>query len=444
MVIKSKIPETPGKTPSYCCTWILQNYFANLSGEATDHHLIVGNYLTEEAMSNFVHNTPFMSRARGDMILLHDLGWDLPVNFNYNIGESQFLNMLGSMTVAEDKFPSCTGSPAEKLKKLCQTVKDAGWKGTGIWVPSHAFEEPEGCTEEWLRNFYLERLEWSLDAGVSYWKVDYGIHSNDIRFREMITRLAEAAAPGLFIEHAKPSGFFNDFWGAGGVLSGSGRYAEWLGGDLLKQAKETALVSHVLRIYDVSDELSIPTTIDRVSELFIGLSKVKTNCIINCENEPYIGAVLGCAIGMMTHPYHKSIRPTFAEYKSQTAVEKNFIRAAMWQRIAPAVHAGENECHLEGGLLEDSWKFSPDSCFIGGTGCTSDTVVKQIAPAVFALNIKPPVVQNSKNGDAPFVLASSSENGNITCSNDSHQPNASTPILVTFSGMTITFKLIHE
>jgi len=191
----SIIPQIPGATPSYFCTWALQNYLVHSSGayDVNDHGAM-SDTLTEKNLAQYIHNTDFLSRVRKDLIFMLDVGWDIPLGVKF-AGD---MGLMGSMIVAEDKFPSCTGNPAQRLRKLNEAVKAAGWKGTGIWVPAniHGDSGAAPMLQERVREFYSQRLEWSHDAGILYWKVDYGLHGGP-GFREIITRLAEKIAPGL-------------------------------------------------------------------------------------------------------------------------------------------------------------------------------------------------------------------------------------------------------
>ena len=97
----SIIPKNPGQTPSYFCTWELQNYLAKfIDPGKPEAHTVCSDALTEKALAEHIHETDFLKRIRGDLLFLLDLGWDVPLrtDFNNNCG------LLGSMIVAEEKF----------------------------------------------------------------------------------------------------------------------------------------------------------------------------------------------------------------------------------------------------------------------------------------------------------------------------------------------------
>jgi hypothetical protein len=125
------------------------------------------------------------------MYILFDLGWDVP-------GGSEFDNarwQLGSQQVAVDKCPSCTGKPSERLRKLDRMTKRAGWKGAGLWIAAQAYGDGRDgrlLSQAEVESFFRERLRWSHEAGIEYWKMDYGARGN-FQFRAMVTRWAKRA-----------------------------------------------------------------------------------------------------------------------------------------------------------------------------------------------------------------------------------------------------------
>jgi len=84
-------------------------------------------------------------KIRGDPIVLLDEGWEMPVNVQVP-GD---LWRLASMELSEDKFPSFKGSPAERLKKLNDRVRQLGWAGLGLWVAAQL--SGDGKEDEKLR-----------------------------------------------------------------------------------------------------------------------------------------------------------------------------------------------------------------------------------------------------------------------------------------------------
>ena len=85
------------------------------------------------------------------------------------------------------------------------------------------------------------------------------------------------------------------------VTHGSGRYAPWDDGKILASALDLLSFTSVLRTYDVLLQLSVPTTLDRVAQLLKNRPESATGVggLLLCEDEVYIGAALGCAMGIM-------------------------------------------------------------------------------------------------------------------------------------------------
>lgn len=87
----------------------------------------------------------------------------------------------------------------------------------------------------------------------------------------MLTETGRQYAPHLYIEHALENDFIE--------------------------------FSDVLRTYDVENIIAQPVTIQRICELLPYHASPDAEGLINCEDEPYIAAGLGCAIGVMRHPF---------------------------------------------------------------------------------------------------------------------------------------------
>src|SRR4030042_765598 len=199
------IPNVQNSSPDYWCTWGAQNYATDtLSVKHTlalGGHSVTAGYLTEKnVFGEKGWSDAFPDILKQDLILLFDLGWDVPGGLKFE--NSQW--NLGSLMVAEDQFPSCTVSAEERLKKLNNMVLEAGWKGTGLWLPSHPFgDRKDGITmtDNNIENYYRVGLMASKNAGIKYWKIDYGSRGGDLKYREMITRKVEEYAPGRYVEH---------------------------------------------------------------------------------------------------------------------------------------------------------------------------------------------------------------------------------------------------
>jgi hypothetical protein len=408
------IPDEINSSPDYWCTWGAQNYATDSSSVkhtlALGGHSVTAGYLTEENV--FGENDwsgAFPGILKQDLILLFDLGWDVPSGLKFEDSNWE----LGSLLVAKDKFPSCTGSAEERLEKLNRMVIADGWKGTGLWLPSHPHgDRKDGIimSDKLTEDYYREGLTASKNAGIKYWKIDYGFRGGDIKYREIITRMVEKYAPGMYVEHVRGGGPLNDEecpWDTPNFHK-IGSYRTWDDGRVLQQAVDVAKITHIFRTYDITQQLSIPTTLDRVAQILRELSGTGEKVIINCEDEPYLGAVLGCALGILRHPDNMEI----AGYNYDPFGFKHRIdevtRAVRWHRIAPAFGAGLSDNFLDSVMLTDSWKFQKGDAW--ATWVTGREVI-QIAPARIARGMSLPDVKCE--GEPPFVIYSKHPNGSI-------------------------------
>ena len=292
-------------------------------------------------------------------------------------------------------------------------VLNAGWKGTGLWLPSHPHgDRKDGVImpDVLVREYYSEGLRASRAAGIKYWKIDYGFRGDDLRFREMITRLTEEVAPVLYIEHGRGGGPFNDDecpWDTKNIHK-TGSYRKWDDGRILQKAVDIAGISHVFRTYDITQQLSVPTTLDRVAQILFELSGSGEKVLLNCEDEPYLGAVLGCAIGIMRYPGTIEIAGyNYDPLKFKYRIDE-VTRAVRWHRIAPAFGAGLTKNYLDSVMLTDSWIFSPGD---GWAAWVIGREVIQIAPARVARGMQ--LAEVEFHSAPPYVICCQHPNGAI-------------------------------
>lgn len=408
------VPNTVNRSPDYWCTWGAQNYASDtvslIHSLSLGGHSVTAGYLTEERLFGEGGWSPALrDQLKEDLILLFDLGWDVPPDQEFD--DSRW--KLGSLEVDTDKFPSCKGEREEKLACLNQMVTAHGWKGTGIWLPSHPHEDyryGEPMADSRVRDFYRVAVKHCAQAGIKYLKIDYGYRGGDIDFRSMLTEMVKVNAPGILVEHGRGGGPLNDErcpWDTENYHQ-TGRYRNWDDGKVLETAVAMAGISHVLRTYDITQQLSIPTTLDRVCQLLYELSGTDTGVIINCEDEPYMAAVLGCAMGILRHPdmimmegYH------YDPFHFSRRIDE-VVRAVKWHRIAPAWAAGESDVFLDTMILADNWLFA------GGDGWATWMIGKEVvqaAPARVARGLPLPGVKF--NGEPPYVVCSKHPNGPV-------------------------------
>ncbi|MGD0923044.1 MAG: hypothetical protein ABSA70_14970 [Terriglobia bacterium] len=403
------VPEKPGKTPSYWCTWGLQNYTLDNADE--NNHSMVANNLTEEQLfghPGWVAN--YFQKVRADLYVLFDLGWDVPPGLQFDRERWR----LGTLELATGKFPSCTGTPTERLRKLDERTKAAGWRGAGIWVAAQAPGDGRDgrlMDDKALEAYFRERARWTRDAGIGYWKVDYGARGGNPDFRRLVSRIAREEAPGLLVEHGRGCGPVNDevvSWEKL-VANKKGSYRSWDNGRILQQAVELISFSDVLRTYDVTAYFSVPTTLDRVAQILAEAARLRGGPgLVNCEDEPFIAAALGCALGVMRHPLARELKnKPYDPYQVKKRSDE-MTRAVRWQRLAPAVRAGKTKVLLDSSFLLDHWVFKEGETW--ATWLFGQEAV-QGAPARVARGMALPKVK--ADGPAPYVIASRHPQGAI-------------------------------
>lgn len=387
------IPEKAGKTPNYWCTWHTQNFSGITEPlESMSPALFEGEQgaksarsrLNQEALFGECGWADFFPEIRRDLYLMLDDGWDVP----YGVHPDENLGKFGSLELSEDRFPSFSGTPAGRLQKLNSRVQEKGWKGIGLWIAAQEADESIPQKEYWK-----QRMEWCRDAGISYWKVDWGRHAHDLSFRRMLTELASETYPDLLIEHAYNCGPVNGFRVSEKGSIETGRFEQWE--DYAEKSLALREFSQVFRSYDVTAQLGTASTVDRLSVL-LGHN---LQGLVNCEDEPYLAAGLGCANGIMRSP--KLLEIPGLDYDPHHIRHKllESIRAVRWQRIAPAF-AG-TPLHVSGTILTDSWHFRPGETWM--SACIGRTI-RQSAPAALSRNMPLPLVSGQK--DLPFVVCS--------------------------------------
>jgi hypothetical protein len=377
------VPAKLSTAPNYWCTWAAQNYMYGQRQAALDSAILEGdsgNKLAHEAMNENVlfgangWSNLFFAKVRSELLFLLDDGWE-------SGGSSTF-------ELNAEKFPSYTGTPAERLKKLNRAIQERGWRGAGLWCRN----TPGGDAD-----YRLESL--SASADIRYWKIDVG----DSNFN--LVRLRDASSIPLTLEHVHAELPVNGDWrrdGRFGAQSpGSGRI------EILRH-------TDVYRTYDVTSILSLPTTLDRISELLKGAQgDAEIRGLLNVEDEVYVAAVLGCTMGIMRHPMI-GLRPggdvdLFFNGSRQTKRRMDeIVRALRWQRIAPPFSPGIGEVKVSDQILTDAWRFERGQTWqaelVGKT-------VRQGAPAVITRNLALPEVRSK--GEKPFVFASRFPDGAV-------------------------------
>lgn len=365
----------------YFCTWDLQAKTNRKSAEvkrtaklafAGDQGGGARDMLCEETVFGPNGWISYYPEIRSDLYFLIDDGWDV----EYGIMPGDAPDKFGSHVLNEERFPSFQGTPCERLRQFADRVKEAGWKGLGIWLPAQAFgEDFEKPVKETLP-YWRAMLERSKYAGVAYWKVDWGRRAYTPEDRRLISELAREVYPELVVEHAICC------WLISEKDADYGRFAR---DEAYKRGVAFAEFSDVLRTYDVSAQLSVSTTLDRVAGVLPTAS-----ALLNCENEAYMGAALGMAVGIMSAP--------------DTLGGQHMVAAVRWHRVAPAFSGGSARFSDE--VLDEYYDFAPGSTW---ASFLFNRRVHQAAPAVIARNTELPQV--TSEGECPFVVASHNPKG---------------------------------
>lgn len=365
------IPEKSVVNHGYLCTWALQQDTADklgITGEACAHQRDALSDKTLIKTEEFYH--PYSREYRGDLYLLLDDGWDVPYGTANNIPEN-VSQPFGSIILDSEKFPDYGEEPKERLKNLSDKILALGYAGLGIWIATEMLGECRNNRQnaEIARPYWEERAKWCAYAGIKYWKIDWGMHS-DREYREMMTQCARKYAPGLIVEHAccqapfTPEGFLEK---------------------RQKISEELIPISDVFRLYDVKKPFKYVCMLERTHEALSAVRKPKydTLGLLNGETCAYICAALGLCIGIM-------------RYKREAEA------CIRWQRIAPPFSVYDSDYKASDEVLTDGFYFDVNPFW--WYKCAGK-YLEEKAPAVIARGCELPVV-TARGGIKPFICAS--------------------------------------
>lgn len=383
--------------PDYWCTWMTQNALV-----AKDPHIersaLAGDQGAFLARNNMNERFLFGKDGWADrmcpgfrqgMFFMLDDGWDVP----YDTHPGRNLDRFGFLEPWPERFAGCGATALERLTTINARLVDKGWQGAGLWIAAQRQGDRHGALTDGVEDFYRRKVELSARAGVRYWKVDWGAR-NDNTFREMVSRIVREICPELTVEHCPfAMGPFNSQWleerAGQRVFVGSGRVEI--------NIDDPGLVarfrfSDVIRTYDILPPFDYVTTLDRAVAYSRLVDKQGVRTLLNVEDVPVIGAVLGHALGIMRPMDDKQDAAAFAE-----------CRAAMnWHRIAPPF-GGEKGfatvCSDE--TLSESYHFANEEVWLQDAWNRTAT---QRAPAVVARGLALPEVKPLGEG-RPFVVA---------------------------------------
>ena len=378
---------------SYYCTWLAQNFIAEETGEerAAVRPQFTGDQGANCARDKVNEYTVFGKdgmaenpvKGREELYLVLDDGWDVPFDFDPYAHKDYF----GSLEANEQRFPCAKGKPAERLKALNERAKSLGWKGIGIWVAAQKCgKDYNSPFTEIDKEYWRERILWCKQAGVTYWKVDWGSSEHDVAFRKFLTDAAAELYPELTVEQAiccpPVNGNTEEIQnGAVGRFQGDKKISGL--------SKEAASFSEVFRTYDVTPQFSVASTLDRAAYL---LPFAKG--YLNVEDELYLAAALGCQMGIMRSVYGKGLDVWDDSDRLQEA-----DAALAWQKIAPPFVGEEVETSEE--VLADEWTFKENEFWYQPI---NGRTIRQGAPAIIARNASLPETKAGATGEKPFVV----------------------------------------
>ncbi len=369
----SLVPSTPSLAPDYFCTWNVQGYRCSYTGSDNMRRAMnEDNIFGQEYGQRWVNMFPEIHQ---DLWFVLDDSWDLPIDVN----QEKNNEYIGTDELDTGRFPSFKGTPTERFRHLSDSLRAYGWRGLGLWISAQKAPRLKQMTGE---EFWTDRLQVAEASGVGYWKVDWGEQSRDHEWRRWLSEKARQIAPHLTVEQALRN--------------------------------ENVTFSDTYRTYDVENIISQPVTIDRVCEVLPFKAEAGARGIVNCEDEPYIAAGLGCAIGVMRHPYVGALpsgRPdevfpaTVRDLKMRL---DEVIRAVRWHRIA-APFSVDGDFQKDETILEDNWVFMDGESWMRRE---PGEVVKGSAPARVSRRMPLPTVK-SDDEQRPFVLASRYPSGAV-------------------------------
>lgn len=336
------VPDKINESPDYFCTWQAQLYCTNDGGPQAQRDSMTeenvfgknsGSTPKEREENDLKSGIGWAShlykKARRDLIYLMDDCWDIPIGAE--IGKSPW---YGSQILARDKFPSFFGEGGDfdpernvaAMKKLSEAVKSLGWRGIGGWI---CIQKSPLAPEKTDEDYWRERIKWTNAAGWLYWKVDWGTDYKNYKVRRLMTELRLEYAPDLIVEHAL--------------------------------VPEMIPYADSYRTYDVFTLLAIPITLSKLEEDFRFDAAPGHLGLINCMDEVYIAAALGCAIDVTRHTMTGNLPdgrpdPSFpALHRNLKTKTTEVLRTVRWHRVAPAFSVNGSETFIDPEKFTDTW-----------------------------------------------------------------------------------------
>ncbi len=420
------VPAAPSlATPNYWCTWWSQadgrqsksvRAAVALAFDGDQGNPGQRDGLNEEIVFGKNGWAGDWPGVRGDLFLVLDDGWDVP----YGLDSAKSRAPFGSCIPDDTRWPSCTGAPAQRLKKLNDMAKARGWRGLGLWIAVQKQGEGgaaggKASLDEFMQ-YWKERVLWCREAGIEYWKADWGVHNHEPEFRRAMTELAHQYHPALIIEHAVCMPPINGLSldKNSGRLTGGGRF-ENNPRRYLDEAAVTLGFADVFRTYDIVGPTVKVSTLDRTAHFAATAAQLGSPVILNLEDSVCEAAALACSFGAMRG--------------RRSALKNEVVAAVRWARIAPAVPAAKLPFATNGKTLRDTSDFTKINHWYKVTAGKKG--VHQAAPAVIARGLPPPKVTSACGGGLPYVLATLHPNGSLAVCAAARAPAIGADPLVT-------------
>ena len=414
------------KTADYWCTWATQAA-TRAERHASGALAFPGDQGLPGTRDNLDENAVFgpdgwagfFPEHRGDLLFLLDDGWDVPYGAK-PAGDG--IGAFGSLVPDPVRFPprNVGASGRDRLSELARRVGDAGWKGLGVWVACQAPGERYGVPfdEAALAEDLRRKIDAAASAGVKYWKVDWGVHCRDVRYRRLMSETKERLYPELAIEHCIVSGnAFNGRPGARGDPTDPLRFTGPSGRifrnpayePLARECEELLSFADAFRSYDSAHPLTTATMLERAAWELECADRISARAVVNTEDEPLLAAGLCLGLGMMRAP----VRPksTVARVRPRRSRMAEDLRCIVWHRMAPPFggNTPARTLHSETSIREE-WRFLPGECWFTGQ---EEVFCHQVAPACVTRGLALPEVRGT-DGEVPFVAASRHPNGALS------------------------------
>jgi hypothetical protein len=167
--------------------------------------------------------------------------------------------------------------------------------------------------------------------------------------------------------------------------------------------------------------MSIPMTMEKLAALLPMNGAPGYPALVNCEDEVYIAAALGCTMGVMRHPMTGAMPdgcpdPSFPTIHRNLKTKMDEVtRAVRWHRIAPAFGLNGSETHIDPVLLTDTWHVVCRAEEVEAWwGWKDGDTVEKSAPARISRGLPLPEVVPDADGIVPYIAAAKYTDGTVS------------------------------